>query len=55
MQAVTASIEVQNVSGNTLQRDLMGMLSARTFEGALYALREWNLVAQAAEFEQHGR
>jgi len=55
MQAVTASIAVQNISGNTLQRDLMGLLSARTFEGALYAFREWNLVKQEAEFEQHGR
>jgi hypothetical protein len=54
-QAVTASIEVQNISGNTLQRDLMGLLSARTFEGALFAFREWNLVKQEAEFEQHGR
>jgi hypothetical protein len=55
MQAVTASIAVQNISGNTLQRDLMGLLSARTFEGALFAFREWNLVKQEAEFEQHGR
>lgn len=55
MQSVTATIEVQNVSGNTLQRDLAGLLTARTFEGALFALREYNLTAQAAEFEQHGR
>jgi phage-related protein len=55
MQSDTANIQVQNVSGNTLQRDLAGMLTARTFEGALFAFREWNLVAQAAEFEQHGR
>ena len=55
MQAVTASIVVQNISGNTLQRDLAGLLTARTFEGALFCFREWNLVAQEAEFEQHGR
>jgi hypothetical protein len=53
--STTATIVVQNVSGNTLQRDLAGMLTARTFEGALIAFREWNLVAQAAEFEFHGR
>jgi hypothetical protein len=54
-QAVTASIMVQNISGDTLKRDLMGMLTAQTFEGALYAFREWNLVKQEAELEQHGR
>ncbi len=55
MRAVSASISVQNVSGNTLQRDLAGLLSARTFEGALYCFREFNLVKKEAEFEQHGR
>ena len=55
MQAVTASIMVQNVSGDTLRRDVPGLMMARTFEGALFAFREWNLAAQCAEFEQHGR
>jgi phage-related protein len=55
MQSTTATIEIQNVSGNTIQRDLAGLLTARTFEGALFAFREWNLVAQSAEYEQHGR
>ncbi len=53
-QAVTASVMVQNISGDSLKRDLMGMLTARTFEGAIYCFREWNLLSQEAEFEQHG-
>lgn len=55
MQITAATIQVQNVSGNTIQRDLAGLLMGRTFEGALYAFRERNLTAQQAEFEQHGR
>ncbi len=55
MQSSQATISVQNISGNTLQRDLAGLLTARTFEGAIFAFREWNLLAQCAEFEQHGR
>ena len=54
-QAVQASISVQNISGDTLERDLAGMLMASTFEGALYCLREWNLLKREAEFEAHGR
>jgi hypothetical protein len=55
MQSDQATIEVQDVSGNTLQRDLAGMIVASSFEGALFAFREYNLVAQQPEFEQHGR
>jgi len=54
-QSDQATLQIQNISGNTLQRDLAGLLTARTFEGALAAFREYNLLAQAAEYEQHGR
>ena len=55
MQAVNATIVVQNISGDTLKRDVAGLLTARTFEGALYCFREWNLLKRESEFEQHGR
>ena len=55
MESDTGNIFVQNVSGNTLQRDLSTVLTAITFEGALFAFREWNVPVCAAEFEMHGR
>ena len=55
MQSDTATIMVQNVSGNTIQRDLAGLIVATAFEGALFCFREWNLLAKQSEFEQHGR
>jgi hypothetical protein len=55
MQSDTANITVQNVSGNTIQRDLAGIVAASPLEGALFAFREWNSLKEEAEFEQHGR
>lgn len=55
MQSDTANIVVQNVSGNTLQRDLPQNLSAASFEGAIFAFREYDLSTGVAEFEQWGR
>ncbi len=55
MQSDTASIMIQDVSGNTLQRDMAGLIIASSFEGALFCFREWNPLAQQTEFEQHGR
>jgi hypothetical protein len=55
MQSDTATIEIQNVSGNTLQRDVAGMIVGTAFEGALFVFREWNLLAQGVTFVQYGR
>lgn len=46
---------IQNLSGNSLQRDMDQLILATAFEGALFAFREWAKDARAAEFEMHGR
>jgi hypothetical protein len=54
-QSYQANLIVQDVSGNTLQRDTAGLIVGTAFEGAWFAFREWNPLAQQTEFEQHGR
>ncbi len=55
MQTDVGNFVVQNISGNTLQRDLSTLAITDAFEGALFAYREWNLEAEQPEFELHGR
>jgi hypothetical protein len=55
MQVDTAEFLVQNISGNSLQRDVSTLLRAATFEGAIFAFREWYPQTQTAGFECHGR
>ncbi len=55
MQADVGNFVIQNVSGTSLQRDMAMLITGDAFESALFAFREWNLEAQAAEFEMHGR
>jgi hypothetical protein len=55
MQSDTATIEVQDVSGNTLQRDMAGLIVGTTFEGALFCFRIWNLLVMQPSFVQYGR
>jgi hypothetical protein len=55
MVADTGSFVVQNVSGNSLQRDVGQMITAMAFEGARFIYREWNVDAAVVEFEMHGR
>jgi phage-related protein len=47
-------IVVQNLSGNTLARDLASAIANHEFEGSLAVLRFWNPATQAVEYEQHG-
>jgi len=54
-QSYQATITIQDVSGNTLQRDAAGLIVGTAFEGALFCFREWNLLAQVTEFQQNGR
>jgi hypothetical protein len=54
MQSNTGAFVLQNVSGNPIQRDMNQIITAMAFEGAVFAFREWNLDAGAAEFEFHG-
>jgi hypothetical protein len=55
MQSDTAEFLVQNISGNSLQRDIAGFLRASSFEGALFAFRVYYPQAQKTSFEMHGR
>ncbi len=55
MQTDIGNFTVQNVSGNTLQRDMNQLITASAFEGAVFAYREWNLDAAMPEFEFHGQ
>ena len=55
MQSDTATIQIQGVSGNTLQRDVAGMIVGTAFEGALFCFQEWNPLVQQPKFIQGGR
>ena len=54
-QSYQATIAIQDVSGNTLQRDPAGLIVGTSFEGAFFCFREWNPLAQQVEFQQNGR
>ena len=53
-QADSANFLIQNISGNSIQRDVAGLLRAASFEGALFAFRIWLPKLQAVSFEMHG-
>lgn len=55
MQADVGNFVVQNLSGNTLQRDVTVLLTRDAFEGALFVYRELDMVSKSVEFEFHGR
>ena len=55
MQSDVGNFVLQNMSGDTLQRDMNKLITASAFEGALFAYREWNLDSGIVEFEMHGR
>jgi hypothetical protein len=52
--ADVGSFKLQNVSGNTLARDVEVMLRGSTLEGAQFIYRCWQAAAQAAWIEVHG-
>ncbi len=54
-QSDIGNFVIQNVSGDSLQRDMSTLITSASFEGALFAYREWNTSALAAEFEFRGR
>lgn len=47
MATDSGSFKVQNVSGDTLMRDLEGKIRASTIEGALFVYRLWDAAAQS--------
>lgn len=50
----TGAFVVQNISGNTLARDLELKLRASTLEGAMFVYRLWQPDAEAPWIEVHG-
>lgn len=54
LQTDTGSFVVQNLSGDTLSRDMEKLLRASAFEGALFVYRLWQADAEAAWIEVHG-
>ena len=50
----SGSFVIQNVSGDSLSRDMEKLLRASTFEGALFVYRYWQPDAEAAWIEVHG-
>jgi len=54
LRSDAGDLVVQNLSGNTLQRDVAAAVQAREFIGALTVVRFWHPLIQEAEFEFHG-
>jgi hypothetical protein len=47
------TIVLQNISGNTIDRDVSGKLKLGVFERALCVVRVWNVLLAASEMEFH--
>ncbi|HEX4039080.1 MAG TPA: hypothetical protein VHX37_13550 [Acidobacteriaceae bacterium] len=54
MKTDSGSVQLQNLSGDTLQSDFQKIARRTVLEGALCVYREWNAGGQAAELEFHG-
>src|SRR5579883_1959409 len=54
MQTDMGVIQMQNLSGDTLQRDFEKIMQRSTIEGALFVYREWLPGAEFAAVEVHG-
>jgi hypothetical protein len=55
MQSDIGQFTIQNISGDTISRDMSKIVTARAFEGAIFAYREFNRDSWDVEFEFHGR
>ncbi len=54
LQTDTGSITVQNLGGNSFERDFARIMRRSTLEGALFVLRYFDVAAGFAWVEQHG-
>jgi hypothetical protein len=54
MASNTGSFILQNISGNTLARDMETKLRTSALEGAFFVYRSWQADAQASWLEVHG-
>jgi hypothetical protein len=54
MQTDMGNIQIQNLSGDSLQRDFEKTVRASALEGALFVYREWQADAEEAALEVHG-
>lgn len=54
MQTDMGVIQMQNISGDTLQRDFERIVRASALDGAMFVYREWHADAEAPSLEIHG-
>lgn len=54
LQADGGDFKIQNLSGNTIDRDVAALFVAGEFEGAYVVYRPWLIPLDAAPFEFHG-
>lgn len=54
LQTITGSFLIQNISGDSMARDVEKILRASAIEGALAVYRMWEGAAKAARREVHG-
>src|SRR5260370_7370722 len=54
LQADAGTFKIQNLSGNTIDREVAALFRAGEFEGAYVVYRPWLLPFDAAPFEFHG-
>jgi len=48
-------LKIQNISGNSIVRDVANVLSLGEFDGALCVVRLWRQLVDAADMEVHGK
>ena len=53
--AETGTVRLQNIYGDTISRTFQQILRRSAMEGALCVYRWWNVAAEVADFEFHGR
>lgn len=54
MASDAGDLLLQNLSGNTIDRDVAALLKAREFDGAYFVYRHWAIPEDAAYFEMDG-
>lgn len=54
LQVDMGTIQMQNLSGDSLQRDFEKIVRKSALEGAMAVFRDWNASAEYAEVEFHG-
>lgn len=51
----SGDVKIQNISGNSIVRDVANILSLNEFDGALFVARYWRPLSQTVDLEIHGK